>query len=487
MPCTTILVGKAAMADGSTFVARNDDSQSGSFRAKNFHVVTPEEQPKIYRSVLSHVEIPLPDEPMTYTSLPNSDPKVGIWGNSGFNTANIFMSATETLTTNARVLAADPLVTYVPATDNTPEQVGGIGEEDMLTLVLPYIHSAREGVKRLGELLETYGTYEMNGIAFQDKDEIWWLETVGGHHWYAKRVPDDHYVIMANQLGVDSFNFADAYGEQKDHMCCSHLKDFVEKYHLSLNWKNEPFNPRLAFGSHTDADYVYNTPRVWALQRYFNPSLAQKPKSDRLPWSLKAETKITVEDAKVALSNHYQGTVYDPYGEDEKHRQQFRPIAINRNDALGAGHIRPDQPAAIQCLHWIAFASNIFNALIPQYANVLETPVYFSNATEKRVDTDNFCWSNRLIAALADAHFKETSNLIERYQQAVQSACLHIVHETDAAFVKEGLADEDAPAFLAKANQKIAEAVKQQTDQLLLDVLFTASNAMKNRFGRSDA
>ena len=98
------------------------------------------------------------------------------------------MSATETITTNARVLGADPLVK------------DGFGEEDMLTLVLPYIKTAREGVLRLGELLETYGPYESNGIAFADTEEIWWLETIGGHHWIAKRVPDDTYVTNPNQL-----------------------------------------------------------------------------------------------------------------------------------------------------------------------------------------------------------------------------------------------------------------------------------------------
>ena len=44
-----------------------------------------------------------------------------------------------------------------------------MGEEDYVTLVLPYIHSAREGVERLGALLDQYGTYEPNGIAFADK------------------------------------------------------------------------------------------------------------------------------------------------------------------------------------------------------------------------------------------------------------------------------------------------------------------------------
>ena len=71
----------------------------------------------------------------------------------------------------------------------------GIGEEDIFTLVLPYIKTAREGVERLGHLLETAGTYESNGIAISDVNEIWWLESIGGHHWMARRVPDDAYVV----------------------------------------------------------------------------------------------------------------------------------------------------------------------------------------------------------------------------------------------------------------------------------------------------
>lgn len=43
MACTTILVGKNASYDGSTMVARNDDSGSGHFTAKKFVVVQPEE------------------------------------------------------------------------------------------------------------------------------------------------------------------------------------------------------------------------------------------------------------------------------------------------------------------------------------------------------------------------------------------------------------------------------------------------------------
>ncbi len=54
------------------------------------------------------------------------------------------------------------MVVYQEKTEDTEEIVGGIGEEDIVYIVLPYIRSAREGVKRLGSLLEQYGTYEMN-------------------------------------------------------------------------------------------------------------------------------------------------------------------------------------------------------------------------------------------------------------------------------------------------------------------------------------
>ena len=52
MACTTILVGKKASYDGSTMIARNDDSPSGRFEPKKFTVVHPEEQPRLYKSVL---------------------------------------------------------------------------------------------------------------------------------------------------------------------------------------------------------------------------------------------------------------------------------------------------------------------------------------------------------------------------------------------------------------------------------------------------
>ena len=173
------------------------------------------------------------------------------------------MSATETIAVNERVLAADPLVELRPAqgqpgdADYVPERPGGIGEEDIITLVLPYVATAREGVIRLGGLLERYGTYESNGIAISDADEIWYVETIGGHHWIARRVPDDCYATIPNQLGIDEFDLDDAFGQQREHMCSADLIEFIERHHLdmamnrgphhldaALDWPSAPPPPR---------------------------------------------------------------------------------------------------------------------------------------------------------------------------------------------------------------------------------------------------
>ena len=148
------------------------------------------------------------------------------------------------------------------------------------------------------------------------------------------------------------------------------------------------------------------------MERYLNPNTKKwdgpdadyTPESDDIPWCMEPEKKITVEDVKYVLSSHYQGTIYDPYGGsgDGLQRGRYRSIGINRNDFLSLIQMRPDQPEDVSVIQWIAFASNAFNVLVPFYPGVSTTPEYLSN-TGKDVSTDNFYWSSRLVAAMADA------------------------------------------------------------------------------------
>ena len=501
MPCTTLLVGRRASYDGSTMIARNDDSGAGSYTPKKLSVISPEEQPRRYRSVLSHVEIDLPDNPLRYTAVPNALEGEGIWAGAGINAANVAMTATETIASNERVLGADPLVVLRPAEGDAPEQPGGIGEEDIVTLVLPYIRSAREGVLRLAELLEKYGTYEMNGIAFSDREEIWWMETLGGHHWIAKRVPDDRYVVMPNQSGIDSFDLDDALGEGKCHLCSPDMRGFIAEYHLDLS-ADGTLNPRDAFGTHDDADRIYNTPRAWSMCRYFNPRTFRwdgadaqyRPTDDDLPWSLRPEKKITVEDVKYILSGHFQGTPYDPYASagDASMRGAYRCIGVNRTDFLALLQLRPYVPDEICAVEWLTFGSNVFNTFVPFYTNTDEVPAYLAH-TEADVDTSSFYWNCRLIGALADAQYSASRIHIERYQIRMQSEAHAILNRCDRE-VREILEKPDTEkdtagvsAVIRGANRELAELLRKCTSDVLHLVLDETSNRMKNAFSRSDA
>lgn len=505
MACTTILVGKKASYDGSTIIARNEDSGFDEFCAKRLEQVLPQDQPRVYKSVISHLEIDLTDlTPQRYSSVPNALDNEGIWAAAGVNASEVAMSATETLTSNERVLGADPLVELQPAQgkpgdhDYVPEVPGGIGEEDMVTLVLPYIGSAREGVLRLGALLERYGTYEMNGIAFSDPDEIWWLETIGGHHWIARRVPDDAYATIPNQLGIDSFDLADAEGEGKEHLCSADLRTWMAENHLDLTVRAageraDVFNPREAFGSASDADHVYNTPRAWSMQRVLSsracvwdgPDATYTPESDDIPWCRRPDRLVTIEDVKYVLSLHYQGTPYDCYGDKgtPESKRRYRPIGINRTSQLAVLQLRPYAPKGCRAVQWMAYGCNVFNALVALYPAVDAMPDYLA-VTGKEVSTDSFYWANRLIAVLADQHYGACVADVERYQMTVGALGHALLAQTDRKVAQAS--EAELSDLLAAANAQMERDLRRETDKLLSKVLHVASMGMRNAFARSD-
>lgn len=59
---------------------------------------------------------------------------------------------------------------------------------------------------------------------------------------------------MPNQQGIDTFDFVDAFGAQKEHICSPDLIEFIEKNHLDLTMEpcalaeTTDFDVRAAFG-----------------------------------------------------------------------------------------------------------------------------------------------------------------------------------------------------------------------------------------------
>lgn len=164
--------------------------------------------------------------------------------------------------------------------------IDGLDEDCMVNVVLPYIDSARGGVKRLGALIAKYGSAAGNSVLFSDKDEIWYMEIVTGHHWVAQRIPDDAYAIAANRVSIQEVDFT-----SDDFMWSAGIQDFVAKN--KLNPDLEGWNFRHIFGTFTEQDRHYNTSRVWYGQKILNPSIDQDPEDPDLPFIRRAEKKIS--------------------------------------------------------------------------------------------------------------------------------------------------------------------------------------------------
>lgn len=121
-------------------------------------------------------------------------------------------------------------------------------------------------------------------------------------------------------------------------------------------------------------------------------------------------------------------------------------------------------------------------------------------AIAPEVSTDNLYWTNRLIAALADAHFYETSNAIEAFAEAARTYGHRLVERTDAALRNIGKDSDDSAVGdsvaetagepiagrLQAANDEMAEYLRTHATKLLNDVLHTSSNLMRNGFAMSD-
>ena len=314
------------------------------------------------------------------------------------------------------------------------------------------------------------------------------METIGGHHWMARRVPDDVVVVNPNQFGMDAFDLDDALGEGKAHLCSKDLRAFIAENDLDLN-QNGAFNPRDVFGSHTDMDHIYNTPRAWFMGRYLTPyshrwegeNAEFTPESDNIPWSFIPDRKIAVEDVKYMLSGHYQGTEFDPYlGRDTGKRGRYRSIGINRTGVTSICQIRPGMPEAIRGIEWICFGSTAFAAMLPVYPNVPKLPKYLSNVTLD-VSTENYYWASRLIGTLADHDYPGCVQHIERYENAVMTKGRQIVREYDRRMTETG-----DFSLAAEANEKLCKMAREQTTGTLGKVLYESSVHMKNGYNRAD-
>ncbi|KRL75905.1 cytosol non-specific dipeptidase [Lactobacillus delbrueckii subsp. indicus DSM 15996] len=437
------MIGKKASLDGSVIIGRNEDSRTAWPKHLAFHQRQAGAQ--TFKSHDNKFTIDLPEEAFAYSSTPEWTKKYGLFEEDGINEYHVAMSATESAYANERVLAIDPF-----------DAEKGLLEEAMVTIVLPYVKTAQEGVKRLGEIVEKYGAAESNGILFADRDEAWYLEIGSGHHWVAQRIPDDSYTVVANQLSIQEIDFKDP----ANFLYSAGLREFVYEHQL---WPKEAkFNWREIFGTRSESDLHYNTPRVWYGQKLLTPSVKQEPQSFDLPFIQKADRPLSVQDAQTVLASHYSDTEYDLTNPKNAGQASFRPIGVATTQESHLLQLKGED-----MYHWLAMGVTAQSVYIPFFPQGTKVPYMWGNG---KVDysPNSAYWIFKLAGVLVDRNWGKYGKELANAQTEAKEKVLRLRYEYDQKLHAD---PSQATAIADEANAKMAKTVTDIYNKLISSLI----------------
>ena len=390
--CTTIIIGQEQTADGSMIVARSEDWDA--MEAKNYEIFEGTDNgPREFVAKDSPFRCELPEKALGYSALSPYNLH-GHWGSAGFNTAGVGMSATESIFSSDEVLKHDPLVE------------NGVAENSVFNITLPYVHTAREGVERLGMLIEKYGIAEGFGIGFVDSKEIWYLETACGHRWLACRMPKDQYFVTGNQSRFRTYDPND----KENYLASADLIEFAEKHGL-YNPAQGAFDFHEAYARDIKLDTTYNYPRVWGLQQFFSPEIKNDVTKNTFPVFAKAAHKVTLTELRTAFRFHYDNTEHDPYLNSNP-KEPYRPVSIFRTTQTHLLQVRPELPQAIGCVNYVAMGMADLGVFLPLYQGITSYPEAYTKGNGESSD-DSAYWKFRKIMVLGMTNYNKYAPIIK--------------------------------------------------------------------------
>ena len=334
----------------------------------------------------------------------------------------------------------------------------------LIYVTLQRAKTAREAIKVMTDLVERYG-YGSTGESFSiaDPGEVWIMEMIGkgsgkkGAVWVAVRIPDDCVSAHANQARITQIPF-------KDKNNCMYSKDVVSFARAQgyYNGKDEDFSFSDTYNPLDYEGLRFCEARVWSFFRMMNPemnkyfSYINGETVQRMPLYIKPAKQVNVEDIKVCMRDHYEGTPIDmtvgagsgPFGSpfrsspltykvDGVEYFHERPIATQQTGFTFVAQMRSWLPDPIGGILWFGVDDASMGMYVPLYCGINAVPKCFD---EKTGNMFNFSWSsafwvNNWVASMVYNRYSELMPELKEQQKKWDNFFTESVKRTDATAV----------------------------------------------------
>jgi dipeptidase len=292
--CTSIMVGKKASTDGSVITSHTCDGRYRTWlRWEKAQKFDKSAKCKIYKGLLK-----------TETA----------WDMRNVKEVGSIKQAKETyafLNTAYPCLNEKQLAigeTTIVGPKALVNENGMFQIEELERIALQRCSTARGAIKLIGELIKKHGYGDWGEcITIADKNEVWQLEIFGqgpkkiGGVWAAQRVPDNHVAISANFSRIAELDL-----DNKDYFMAS---DNVFKVAKKLKrWDGKS---TFKFWSVYGGNEKPYTIRDFYVLNHFAPSLKLNMDMKELPFSVKPENLVSVQEVIGLFRETYEGTQWD--------------------------------------------------------------------------------------------------------------------------------------------------------------------------------
>jgi dipeptidase len=291
---------------------------------------------------------------------------------------------------NSLVKEIDPLVS---------DGVGG----GIRYFALQHAKTARECIKIIGECYDKYGVAYPSGVGIADSNEMWYIEAGGGHSWAAVRVPNDCYIVAANNYCIGEIDFSDTL----NFMYSKNLPEFYKKSALTNNLYSK-FNFAGSFGgggADDEGHNYYNSRRVWRAINLFSPNRNFPPDIDFFPLFLQPDNKISLENCFSVLRDYYENTPFYIFAEQNR-ENPARAIATFNGVHTEVIEITPGKPVSYGTVLWAGLSSPFSAVYVPFYFGINSVPTAFSKAARES-DTNSAFWVFKSLGDMGRKNYPE--------------------------------------------------------------------------------